>query len=164
MQRHNRIAVVGLAAGLSCAQALPQRKNRIVILGTPAEETTGGKISLLQSGAFDGIDLVLMSHPGPEDILFGTWLAMQELRVTFKGTSAHASASPWDGVNALDAAVSAYTSISYLCQQIRPSDRIHGIFTRGGDAPNVIPSVASMTYYIRSTTSKELAVLFKGKY
>ena len=135
------------------------KPHRLVILGTPAEETTGGKISLIQAGAFTKIDVVLMSHPGPEHILHGTWLALQEIRVTFRGQPAHASASPWDGVNALDAAVSAYTSISNLRQQCRPTDRVHGIIVRGGEAPNVIPSVTTMTYYIRSATSAELSTL-----
>ena len=83
-------------------------------MGTPAEETIGGKINLLENGAFKGIDIAMMVHPAPYSILKTQFIAYVELKVTYTGKAAHAAAFPWEGVNALDAAVMAYTSISVL--------------------------------------------------
>ena len=122
----------------------------------PYLETTGGKIDLINAGAFKDVDIALMAHPGPENIVFGNWLALQSLKIEYFGKSSHASSAPWDGINALDAAVSAYTNLSHLRQQILPTDRIHGIISSGGDAPNIIPSYTKMEYYIRSKTLSQL--------
>ena len=162
------IALVALAAGLSAQNYLLNLEKdlespfQVRIIGTPAEETTGGKIDLLNKGCFDDVDFALMAHPGPESVLSGNWLALQEIKVEYKGKSAHASAAPWEGINALDAAVSAYTSLSHLRQQTLPTDRIHGIITHGGDAPNIIPERTEMVYYLRSQTLSGLERL-KGR-
>jgi metal-dependent amidase/aminoacylase/carboxypeptidase family protein len=89
----------------------------------------------------------------------GQYLANDKVEVTFTGKPAHASAAPWEGVNALDAVVSAYVNISMLRQQILPTQKIHGVVLRGGDRPNVIPASTTVEYYIRSDTVKTLKPL-----
>ena len=107
-------------------------KGRLTVLGTPAEESGGGKILLIKNGAFDDVDVAMMVHPTPLNIVFAPFLAMCVYQATYKGKPAHASARPWEGVNALDAAVLAYNSISALRQQMKPDWRVHGVITEGG--------------------------------
>ena len=159
---HNLIAEAGVAAGLGLKAALEcsdAPKGRLTVLGTPAEETTGGKINLIESGAFEDIDLAMMVHPYPEDIISPHVVALKPLIVTYKGKASHAAAFPWEGVNALDAAVMAYTSISVLRQQMKPTWRVHGVIVRGGTEPPVIPEDVCIKYYIRAMTKNELAEL-----
>jgi amidohydrolase len=142
-------------------RALLQQHNRrdvcIKVIGTPAEEGGGGKIKLLKDGAFDGIDVCMMTHGGKMTLAHPTYIAMQAFKVEYYGKATHASASPWEGVNALDALVLAYQSIGLLRQHIHPSDRIHGIITDGGHAANIIPSYAAGTFFARSVRYERLS-------
>ena len=94
----------------------------------------------------------MMVHPAAADLISMDCIAIQELLVTFHGKSAHASAAPWEGRNALDAAVLGYMNIAAMRQHIRPNERVHGIFTNGGDKPNIVPGEAAMDWYVRSGT------------
>jgi amidohydrolase len=139
------------------------------LLGTPAEEGGGGKLLLIDAGAYKAVDACFMVHPfpvlsGAPDLLSsssceGQYLANHKVEVTFTGKPAHASAAPWEGVNALDAVVAAYVNISMLRQQILPTQKIHGVVLRGGERPNVIPASTTVEYYIRSETVKTLRPL-----
>ncbi|KAL2841436.1 hypothetical protein BJY01DRAFT_9396 [Aspergillus pseudoustus] len=165
---HNLIATSSIAAFIATCEAMkalaPDQLNYTVrLLGTPAEESGGGKIKLLDKGAYEDIDACLMLHPSPSppsrpNLLSlatapaGGFLANDKVRVTYTGKPAHAAAAPWEGVNALDAVVAAYVNISLLRQQILPTERVHGIIVNGGDRPNIIPWSASVDYYIRSPT------------
>lgn len=130
-----------------------------MVLGTPAEEGGGGKIKLIENGCFNEVDFCLMAHPKSFSCVYPTCLAMQDVQVLFHGVSSHASAFPWEGVNALDAAVMAYNALSVLRQQLKPSWRLHGVITDGGAKPNIIPEKASLEYYVRAPTEKELGSL-----
>ncbi|TPX40179.1 hypothetical protein SeLEV6574_g06748 [Synchytrium endobioticum] len=157
---HNLIAVVGIAAAIGLKAAMNQSRiqnARLRVYGTPAEETVGGKIRMIDAGAFEDVDVALMGHGGNNDIVYCNALAMQTLRVEFFGKAAHAAAAPWEGVNALDAIVQAYSNISMLRQQILPSNRIHGIIRQGGSAPNVIPERGE--WYIRAQLRDDLNAL-----
>ena len=159
---HNLIAEAGVAAGLGLKAALEcsnAPKGRLTVMGTPAEEGGGGKVRLIENGAFDDVDISMMVHPSNYYILAPTSLALANLEVTYKGKAAHAAAFPWEGVNALDAAVMAYTSISVLRQQMKPTWRVHGVITNGGAKPNIIPEVASLSYYVRTPQKAELDAL-----
>ena len=161
---HNLIAEAGVAAGLGLKAALESSnapKGRVTIMGTPAEETTGGKINLIQNGVFEDIDVAMMVHPSPHDIIAPSMLALKSLDITYTGKAAHAAAFPWEGVNALDAAVMAYSSISVLRQQMKPSWRVHGVITNGGAKPNIIPEKTSLSYYVRTQYRHELSVLLE---
>ncbi|PYI22679.1 amidohydrolase [Aspergillus violaceofuscus CBS 115571] len=176
---HNLIATSSIAAFLATCHALRSAATTasasdaaaanvtVKLLGTPAEESGGGKIQLLERGAYQGVHACLMVHPVPmapqnprlltlATVLPGGYLANDKLRVTFTGKPAHAAAAPWEGVNALDAVVAAYVNVSLLRQQILPTQRVHGVIVHGGERPNVIPRSASVDYYIRSPTVKSL--------
>lgn len=131
----------------------------LVVLGTPAEESKGGKELLIRQGAFEGMEAAIMSHPTPADIVAPLFSASQELTVHFKGKAAHAAAYPWEGVNALDAAIASCVNIGLLRQQCKPSSWIHGIITEGGKYPNVIPEKTGLHFCVRSDSNKELLSL-----
>ncbi|XP_026194882.1 peptidase M20 domain-containing protein 2-like [Anabas testudineus] len=161
---HNLIAEVGAAAAVGLKAALEKQTElhvpvKITVLGTPAEEDIGGKIELIKAGAFADIDLVLMAHPAQQDASFLPCVALDELSVKYYGKASHASAYPWEGVNALDAAVLAYNSVSVLRQQLRPDWRLHGIIKHGGVKPNIIPAYTELDFYLRTPLVKDLCDL-----
>ncbi len=147
---HNLIAVASAGAGAALAAALPEGAGRVFVMGTPAEEMHGGKIRMIQEGAFDGVEAALMFHPSVRNAAVKRTLAMTELKVSFHGKSSHAAAAPELGINALDAMVLTFAGINALRQQIPDDARIHGIITRGGDAPNIIPAFTEARIAVRS--------------
>jgi amidohydrolase len=156
---HNLIATAALGAGLALASLGARLPGRLRVLGTPAEEQGGGKELLARAGAFDGVDAALMVHPAGVDLATMPSLALAEVDVVYHGRASHASAMPERGVNALDALVTAYQAIAQLRQHIRPTERIHGIFTEAGTAPNVVPERAAGRFYVRAANAGELAAL-----
>ena len=114
---------------------------------------------MARQGAFDGLDAAMMVHPAGIDLITMPSLAVNEVRVTYTGKAAHASAMPFAGVNALDALVTAYQSIAQLRQHIKQSERIHGIFNEAGLAPNIVPDHAVGTFYVRAENGLALAEL-----
>ncbi|XP_028728593.1 peptidase M20 domain-containing protein 2 [Peromyscus leucopus] len=162
---HNLIAEVGVAAALGLRAALEgvaaPPPVKVVVLGTPAEEDGGGKIDLIKAGAFKDLDAVFMAHPSQEDAAYLLDVAERDVTVKYYGKASHAAAYPWEGVNALDAAVLAYNNLSALRQQMKPTWRLHGIIKNGGVKPNIIPSYSELIYYFRAPSMKELQVLTK---
>ena len=156
---HNIIATAGLGAGLAAAVVAEQAGGRVRIMGTPAEEGGGGKVRMARAGAFDGVDAAMMVHPADADLEAMDCIAIQELAVKYEGKAAHAAAAPWDGRNALDAAVLGYMNIAAMRQHIRPNERLHGVFTKAGDKPNIVPSDTEMDWYVRSGTIASLQPL-----
>ena len=156
---HNIIATTGLGASLALAKLGAALPGRVRYLGTPAEEAGGGKEIMAQAGAFNGLDTAMMVHPAGINLVTMPSVAMNEVRVTFTGKAAHASAMPFAGINALDALVSAYQSIAQLRQHIRQNERIHGIFNEAGLAPNIVPDRAVGTFYVRAADGIALAEL-----
>ncbi|QRV88955.1 amidohydrolase family protein [Ceratobasidium sp. AG-Ba] len=163
---HNLIAVAGVAAALGLKDAMEKHNipGKIVILGTPAEESGAGKEHLLRAGAYNDMDVCLMAHPGPGDeyhksVWTGGSLALESFTVEYHGQTAHAGAAPWEGRNALDAAFVAYAAISALRQQIHPSARVHGMIAGQHWAPNIIQDYARMTYYVRAPSWDQVTAL-----
>ncbi|MEO0494901.1 MAG: M20 family metallopeptidase [Actinomycetota bacterium] len=156
---HNIIGSAGLGAGLAVAKVAEALGGRVAILGTPAEEGGGGKEFMIRRGAFDDIDLAMMVHPADRDLRTMHTIAIQQLDVQYSGRAAHAAAAPHEGRNALDAAVLGYNAVAALRQHIRPEERIHGIFTDGGDKPNIVPSKAATEWYVRSGNMDSLEAL-----
>ncbi|HEX8861087.1 MAG TPA: M20 family metallopeptidase [Actinomycetes bacterium] len=154
---HNIIAAMSVGAGLGLAAVADDVGVEVTVLGTPAEESSGGKIILLEQGAFDGAHAAMMVHPTPFDVAQMPIIAVNQLNVRYFGKEAHASAFPELGVNAADAMVVAQTAIGLLRQHLRPTDRVHGIVTHGGDAPNVVPSRTQGTWLVRAHDLGELA-------
>ena len=156
---HNVIATAALGAGLALAALGERLPGRVRVLGTPAEETGCGKELLARAGAFDGVDAALMVHPASVDLVTMPTLALAEVDVRYRGRAAHASGMPERGINALDALVTAYQAIAQLRQHIKPTERVHGIFTEAGEAPNVVPERAAGRFYVRARDAAELAPL-----
>ncbi|KAI8086578.1 uncharacterized protein BX664DRAFT_336189 [Halteromyces radiatus] len=150
---HNLIAICGVAGAIGLKALLEKdvAKGRVVLFGTPAEEVFIGKIEMVNQKAFqNNVDICVMLHPSPVDAQYVHMIASQDVVVEFFGKPSHASGSPWEGVNALDAMVQAYNNISMLRQQLLPTDRVHGIITNGGAAPNIIPDHTSAWFYVRT--------------
>lgn len=158
---HNIIATTGLGASLALAKLGNLLPGRVRYLGTPAEEQGGGKELMAQDGAFDGLDAAMMVHPAGVDLVAMPCICVSEVSITYRGRSAHASAIPHMGLNALDALVTAYQAIAQLRQHIRPTERIHGIITRGGAAPNIVPDETAGLFYVRAATAEDLIPLKK---
>ena len=148
---HNVIATAGVGAGAALA-ALRDRlpKGRVQVIGTPAEEGGGGKVKLINGGVFKTVDAAMMIHGFDRWIMHQDLLGIVRVGFEFTGKAAHASADPWEGVNALDAVIQTFNNVSMLRQQIRPESRIHGIVTSGGAAANIIPEFAAATFYVRA--------------
>jgi amidohydrolase len=156
---HNIIAASAVGAGLALAAVADQIGVEVRVLGTPAEEGGGGKVFMLDRGAFAGVHAAMMIHPWPVDRLTGACLAVSHFDVTFTGKEAHASAAPWEGINALDAMTISQVALGLLRQQLPPGDQLHGVVTAGGTAPNVIPASVTARYMARSRTIEGLLVL-----
>ena len=147
---HNLIAAASVGAGIALSRCLDGIDGTMVIVGTPAEEGGGGKIMLLDAGVFDDVSAAMMFHPDSRTAVGNNSLGRIKFTVEFFGKTAHASGSPEDGLNALDAVVAFFASIGLLRQQLKTEARIHGIITHGGDAPNVIPDYTAALMYVRA--------------
>jgi amidohydrolase len=156
---HNIIAASALGAGIGLMEAARQLGFRIRVLGTPAEELYGGKIDLINAGAFGNAALSMMVHPSTHDVVDPTVIAVTHIDVIYRGKEAHASAYPFLGINALDAFVQAYVNVSTLRQQLEATDKVHGIITHGGDAANIIPGHTRSSWYVRAPKKDRLEVL-----
>ena len=155
---HNVIAATAVGAGIGAGAVADDAGLTVTVLGTPAEEVlrSGGKIHLLEHGAFDGAHAAMMTHPAPWDVAVWPIVAASFFEVRYHGKAAHASGFPEQGINAADALTIAQTSIGLLRQHIRSTDRVHGIVTRGGDAFNIVPAYTSAEYAVRARTLEEL--------
>ena len=149
---HNVIAAAGAGAGIAAARVVDELGGRLVVLGCPAEEGGGGKIDLIEAGAFAHVDAAMMVHPADADLTRMEIIAVAQYRVRYTGLASHAAAAPQRGKNALDAAVLGYVNVAALRQHILPSERVHGIFTEAGEAPNVVPRTAEAIWFVRSPT------------
>ncbi|MBW3669957.1 MAG: M20 family metallopeptidase [Actinobacteria bacterium] len=156
---HNVIAASGVGAGLALAALADDLGITVKVFGTPAEEGGGGKILMLERGAFDGVHAAMMVHPAPTELDHMPCLAVAHVDVHYTGKEAHASAFPELGRNAADALTVAQTAIGLLRQHISRDARIHGIVTHGGDAPNIVPAHTTGKWYIREKTLEKLAEL-----
>ena len=156
---HNIIAAAGLGAGVALSAVAELCGGNLRLMGTPAEEGGGGKVEMARKGAFKNIDAAMMIHPSDQDLARMNAIAIQQLFVRFEGLAAHAAVSPDRGKNALDAAVLCYMNVAAMRQHIRPTERVHGIFTKAGEKPNIVPREAEMDWYVRSDTIESLQPL-----
>lgn len=147
---HHWIAATAVGAGLVLSNLKDYIPGKIVVFGTPGEETIGYKVDMVRKGAFDDIDAVLQLHLENTNLMNTSALAMDALEIQFKGKAAHASAFPHKGINALDAVNLTFAGINALRQHVKTDVRIHGIIIRGGDAPNIIPDDCACRFYVRA--------------
>jgi amidohydrolase len=156
---HNVIASAAVGAGLALAPLADDLGITVKVMGTPAEEGGGGKILMLEGGAFAGVNAAMMVHPAPFELDHMPCLAVSHFRIHYHGKEAHASAFPQLGINAADAITVAQTAIGLLRQHIDIESRIHGIVVKGGDAPNVVPGHTIGEWLVRHQTLLQLADL-----
>ena len=149
---HNLIAACGLGAGLALADLIRRWRGRLTLVGTPAEETFGGKVVLADAGIFDRMDGVLMVHAGYENRVFSNSLACGSFEVVFVGRSAHAVTSPELGINALDALVQLYVGLDLMEKSLGRGVRIPGVILEGGVRPNMVPERAVGRFSVRAPT------------
>ncbi|KAK2873647.1 hypothetical protein FQN49_002200 [Arthroderma sp. PD_2] len=160
---HNLISTASVTGFIALSYAIKKFgiKGKAQLLGTPAEEAGGGKIDLLNAGAYSAPDVSLMIHPMSDARYLkhnaigsggAASLACYTMTCTYEGVSAHAAANPWEGVNALDAVVASYNNVSMLRQQIKPEERIHGAIMEAPKITNAIPELTKVGYTVRSPT------------
>jgi amidohydrolase len=156
---HNLIASMAVGAAVGLAGVADDLGLRVTVFGTPAEEGGGGKVEMLDAGVFDGVHLALMAHPGPADSMEIHPLAVAHAKIRYTGRTAHAAAYPERGINAADAFTVAEVGIGLLRQHLPSHMRLHGIRTRSGDAPNIVPDLAEGRWYVRADSLAELATV-----
>jgi len=153
---HNIIGTAGIGAGIALAPLAEHLGARVTTLGTPAEEGGGGKLRLLERGAFANADAAMMVHPEPANVEIVPYLANETLVITMHGRAAHASSSQRAGINALDALVLGYQGAQVLRSNLARDERVFGIITNGGAADNVVPAEAAARYRIRARSKDRL--------
>ncbi|HWR61659.1 MAG TPA: M20 family metallopeptidase [Clostridia bacterium] len=153
---HNMIGTMGCGAAAGLAGVLGKTGGRIVVLGTPAEETSGAKVDMAENGIFDGIDAAMMLHPDDKTSESGSSLALDAIQFEFRGKASHAASAPHEGINALDAVLLTFNGINALRQHVTPDVRIHGVITEGGKAANIVPEKAVAQFYVRAGQRKYL--------
>ena len=156
---HNIIAAAGVGAGLALTKVADDLGITIRVLGTPAEEIGGGKILMIERGAFDGVHMAMMAHPAPVEGDRMSSLAINQCDFHYHGRTAHASVTPHLGVNAADAITIAQVAVGLIRQHLHPGDQIHGIVTRGGEAANIVPGETTARFFWRAPDLEALARL-----
>ena len=111
---------------------------------------------MAENGVFDELDVAMMAHPASETIRSGDTIALYPLQFTYKGKTAHAAASPHEGINALNSVIQLFNGIDALRQHVTPDVRMHGIITSGGVAANIVPDEAVAQFYFRAATKETL--------
>jgi amidohydrolase len=159
---HNIIATASIGAGLALSKLAKDLEIRVKLLGTPAEEGGGGKIILLDNGAFEDASCSMMIHPGYEDVVNPTFTTIQQYTIEYFGKDAHAAGAPDQGINALDAQIQLFVNASTYRQQMVQSNRMHGVIRDGGFKPNIIPSYTKSEWYLRSLNKAGLDELEKN--
>lgn len=152
---HNLIGAASGGAAVILSKSL-DLAGEVLVIGTPAEETSGGKVTLVEKGIFKDIDVAMMFHPGSQNVSVISSLALDALEFTFHGRSAHAVAASNFGINALDAVINFFVGINALKKQVSQDMKINGIITEGGTAPNIIPDRAVARFYLRARKRKDL--------
>ena len=152
---------ISVLAAIALSELQDELNCDIHILGTPNEEIDGAKCAMVEQGIFNDYDMAMMIHLYDQNLLYCKLLGLHQYLYTFHGKAAHASASPWDGVNALNAAQLMFHGIDMLRQHVTPDVRMHGVYRNGGEAPNIVPEEASAEFYYRALDKDYLFELDK---
>ena len=153
---HNLICAAAIGAFHAVVQQLKAAniKGRVVLLGSPAEESGGGKIKMIEQNCLDGIDAAMMVHPSYRTVPDTGSSAICRYDITFHGKEAHAAGAPELGINALSAVNLLFAGVNAYREHTPEFARMHGIITDGGKAPNITPGTASCRFFLRSTEQK----------
>ncbi|SEN67343.1 amidohydrolase [Amphibacillus marinus] len=158
---HNLIGTMSVGAAIALSKVLHETGGRVIVYGTPAEETNGAKVPMAEAGLFNELDIAMMVHPAGESVKSGASLAMDALEFSYRGKSSHAAAAPEEGINALDSVLQLFSGINALRQHVKSDVRIHGIIPEGGQAANVVPDYAVAQFYVRAQERKYLNQVVK---
>ncbi|MFW6378095.1 MAG: M20 family metallopeptidase [Bacillota bacterium] len=153
---HNILGTVSTGAGIVLREIIDNIGGKVIVFGTPAEESYAGKVEMTNKGAFDNVDVAMLVHPSSDHFKSGKSLALKAIKFTYRGKTAHASASPEEGINALDAAINTFNNINAMREHLKQDARIHGIISNGGEAANIVPDLAAANFYIRAETKSYL--------
>ena len=153
---HNVIAAAALGAGFALAEVADELGITVRVIGTPAEETGGGKVLMLEAGVFADVAAAMMVHPNPVETVASPSLAIADVAVRYTGKESHAAAAPHLGRNAADAITVAQVGIGLLRQHLEPGQMVHGIVSHGGAAPNIVPAHTEVLYYLRARNLESL--------
>lgn len=153
---HNMIAATTVGAARGLADLADELGITVMVLGTPAEETGGGKIMMAEAGVFDSVAMAMMVHPGRADEVAASSLALADLAIRYSGLESHAAAAPERGRNAADASTVAQVSLGLLRQHLQSGQQLHGIVSDGGRAPNIIAGHSELLYYLRAVDQRSL--------
>lgn len=147
---HNWIAASMCGCAMALSAVCQPLRCRILVMGTPAEETFGAKADMIRLGAFDEVDFAMQAHLDEFTSIETKALAMNSIEFDFHGVAAHAAQSPERGINALDAVISMFNSVNAMRQHVKQEARMHGIITHGGEATNIVPDFAQCQFSIRA--------------
>jgi amidohydrolase len=147
---HNLIGTASVGAALAVQSVLPELAGTVQVIGTPGEEGGGGKVYLVDAGAFDGVDAAMMIHPSSRSMTRRSSLTSYKVSIEFFGKAAHAAAKPDEGINALEAMILTFNGINAVRQHLRDDARVHGVITHGGEAPNIVPDYTAARFYVRA--------------
>ena len=153
---HNMRGVMSSAAGIALSKVIDEIGGKIIVYGTPAEETNGAKVVFAEEGIFDELDVAMLVHPSDVNMKSGTTQALYPLEFRYKGKTAHAASCPQNGVNALNSVIQLFNGIDALRQHVTPDVRMHGIIVKGGVAANIVPDEAVAQFYFRAATKETL--------
>lgn len=153
---HNMIGVMSAGAGVVLSKVLHEIGGKVIVYGTPAEETNGGKVILAEAGVFDELDAAMIVHPDGETRASGSSSALYPIRFIYKGKTAHAASCPEKGINALNSVIQLFNGIDALRQHVTPDVKMHGIITKGGVAANIVPDEAIADFYFRASTKERV--------
>jgi amidohydrolase len=153
---HNVIAAASTGAALALAPLADRLGITVALIGTPAEETGGGKVLMLERGVFDDVAMAMLVHPAPQETCAAPSLAINDLEVRYTGKESHAATAPERGRNAADAITVAQVAVGLLRQHLEIDQMVHGIVTVGGAAPNIVPAHTSALYYLRAPDTESL--------
>ena len=154
---HNLSGPASILAAEAVASALPPDAVRLLVVGSPAEETGVGKKRLVDAGVFAEADAAMMAHASDMRRAHRLFLGNRKFEFVYHGRAAHAAAYPERGINALDGVISLFVNVGLLRQQLPPGVRIHGIVSDGGEAPNIIPERAAARFWVRALADDQLA-------
>lgn len=161
---HHMQGPAGIGAAIAIKEVMKDYPFKLVIYGTPAEETLGGKIVMLDAGYMKELDLALMSHGSPNTSVDEKCMALENFVVTFHGVKSHAAISPDEGRSALDAALLSFHAIEMLREHVKDDTRMHYTIRNAGGPPNVVPDMTVAEYTLRSYSTSYLNTVVERFY
>ncbi|GAK57931.1 peptidase M20D family protein [Candidatus Vecturithrix granuli] len=157
---HNLIAASGMVAASALAKIMPNTPGKVIVMGTPAEESSSGKIWLLEGKHFEGTDVALITHGSDRWSLDQRLLAIKQATFVYKGKASHAAASPEKGISALDATLLMFHCVDMMREHVRQDARIHGVIVKGGERPNIVPDLSQSNFFVRALDSETMLNIY----